>query len=182
MKWKKTGAALLVTTLTITSAGYAMANEQLYEIVDLSKLHQKTAESTVTATVSEKPTTPLKTNVGVKVSNITNNLQENGLPKIPADYPKDKLEGLYKAYENAKYPQAKEAIKQKIVYLIAKYENLKEYKDSDGHAYAEKLKELKKEEKEAMKELKEQEKELRKAEKHKHKDKHKEKHKNKDKD
>ncbi|WP_151698914.1 hypothetical protein [Psychrobacillus glaciei] len=130
MKWKKTGAALLVTTLTVTSAGYAFANNQLFDTVDLSKLNQQPAKTTVVSTVSEKPVTPSTTNV-VKTTNQTNNLQENGLPVIPADYPYDNLKGLYKAYENAQNPKAKEEIKQKIQYLIAKYEASKKYNNND---------------------------------------------------
>ncbi|MFF2753451.1 hypothetical protein ACFVR1_06785 [Psychrobacillus sp. NPDC058041] len=145
MKWKKTGAALLVTTLTVTSAGYAFANNQLFDTVDLSKLSQKPATSPVVATVSEKPVTPSKTTVEVKTTNQTNNLQENGLPKIPADYPYDNLKGLYKAYENVQNPKAKEEIKLKIQYLIAKYEVAKEYKNDDAKEQAKKQEELKKE-------------------------------------
>lgn len=167
MKWKKTGAALLVTTLTVTSAGYAFANNQLFDTVDLSKLSQKPAVSPVVATVSEKPVTPSKTTVEVNTTNQTNNLQENGLPKIPADYPYDNLKGLYKAYENVQNPIAKEKIKQKIEYLIAKYEAAKKYKNDDAKEQAKKQEELKKEplkkqeeqKKEALKEQEKQKKE-----------------------
>ncbi|WP_391120016.1 hypothetical protein [Psychrobacillus sp. L3] len=166
MKWKKTGAALLVTTLTVTSAGYAFANNQLFDTVDLSKLNQQPAKNTVVTTVSEKPVTPSTTNE-VKTTNQTNNPQENGLPEIPADYPYDNLKGLYKAYENVQNPKAKEKIKLKIQYLIAKYEAAKEYKNDDAKELAKKQEKLKKEalkeqeelKKDALKEQEEQKKE-----------------------
>ena len=41
MKFKKTGAALLVATMTVTGASYAWANENLFDTVDLNKVKEK---------------------------------------------------------------------------------------------------------------------------------------------
>ena len=38
MKWKKTSAALLVATMTVTGASYAWANENLFDTVNLNDL------------------------------------------------------------------------------------------------------------------------------------------------
>lgn len=112
MKWKKTSAALLVATLTVTGNGYAWANENLFDTVDLSKLTKTTEETTETTTkTTEDSKSEVTTGdtVGLDI-------------QIPEDYPAGNLEALSKAYENAGNETAKAAIKRNAERAIAKFE------------------------------------------------------------
>lgn len=117
MKWKKTGAALLVAGMTLTGAGYAWANENLFDTVDLSKLNPKNDEETTGNSVQAVVTIPEKS---VKVVEATE--KESDLPEIPEGYTAGNLEALIKAYENAGSPTAKVEIKRNIERAIAKFE------------------------------------------------------------
>lgn len=113
MKWKKTGAALLVATLTITGSGYAWANENLFDTVDLSKVI-KTSEQTTKTTENPKSD---------KVNSEVTTGDTIGIDiQIPEDYPAGNLEALSKAYDNAGNETAKAAIKQNAERAIAKFE------------------------------------------------------------
>lgn len=112
MKWKKTGAALLVATLTITGSGYAWANENLFDTVDLNKVIKTTEDSKsdmVNAQVATGDTVTTGDTVGIDI-------------KIPEDYPAGNLEALSKAYDNAGNETAKAAIKRNAERAIAKFE------------------------------------------------------------
>lgn len=126
MKWKKTGAALLVAGMTLTGAGYAWANENLFDTVDLSKLNSKNDEETTgnsvqaVVTIPEKSVKPSTDQSTVKVVDATE--KERDLPEIPVGYTAGDLEALIKAYENAGSPTAKAEIKRNIERAIAKFE------------------------------------------------------------
>ncbi|TQR21207.1 hypothetical protein [Psychrobacillus vulpis] len=164
MKWKKTGAALLVAGMTLTGAGYAWANENLFDTVDLSKLNSKNPEETKGNSVNAVVTIPENT---VKPTTAEAAVKESDLPEIPEGYTAGNLEALYKAYENAGSPTAKAAIKRNIESAIAKYEaSIKEVENTtEQQVDAEDT--TKKEEKAAVKEerkeLHEKQKEERKA-------------------
>ncbi|MFJ8065525.1 hypothetical protein ACIQYS_12910 [Psychrobacillus sp. NPDC096426] len=177
MKWKKTGAALLVAGMTLTGAGYAWANENLFDTVDLSKLHSKNAEETTgntvraVVTIPEDPVTP-KTNEVTVRSVDSPNVETTEQPVVhvtPEDSTKKERKTAYKEEHKAleeKHKKEREALKEK---QRAEREALKkaDHDDNDDDH-----KELKEKQKEAKKALKEKQK----AEKHankKHKDKHK---------
>ena len=114
MKFKKTGAALLVATMTVTGASYAWANENLFDTVDLNKvLDQKETETVeVPKTSTPDTVTPVVTTgdtVGMDID-------------IPEGYNAGNLVALSKAYENAGNETAKAAIKRNAERAIAKFE------------------------------------------------------------
>lgn len=114
MKFKKTGAALLVATMTVTGASYAWANENLFDTVDLNKvLDQKETETVeVPKTSTPDTVTPVVTTgdtVGMDI-------------EIPEGYNAGNLVALSKAYENASNETAKAAIKRNAERAIAKFE------------------------------------------------------------
>lgn len=114
MKFKKTGAALLVATMTVTGASYAWANENLFDTVDLNKvLNQKETETVeVPKTSTPDTVTPVVTTgdtVGMDI-------------EIPEGYNAGNLVALSKAYENAGNENAKAAIKRNAERAIAKFE------------------------------------------------------------
>ncbi|SES03886.1 hypothetical protein [Psychrobacillus sp. OK032] len=126
MKWKKTGAALLVAGMTLTGATYAWANENLFDTVDLSKLNSNNAEKTTgnsvraVVTIPENPVKSAPDQSAVKRVETTEKASD--LPKIPEGYTAGNLEALIKAYENAGSPTAKAEIKRNIEHAIAKFE------------------------------------------------------------
>lgn len=114
MKFKKTGAALLVATMTVTGASYAWANENLFDTVDLNKvLNQKETETVeVPKTSTPDTVTPVVTTgdtVGMDI-------------EIPEGYNAGNLVALSKAYGNAGNENAKAAIKRNAERAIAKFE------------------------------------------------------------
>lgn len=114
MKFKKTGAALLVATMTVTGASYAWANENLFDTVDLNKvLNQKETETV------EVP----KTSTPDTVTSVVTTGDTVGMDiEIPEGYNAGNLVALSKAYENAGNENAKAAIKRNAERAIAKFE------------------------------------------------------------
>ena len=98
-KWKKTGVAVLVATLTVSGAGYAWASGN-YDTVSINDVYKNNNESTETT-----PTATPATNLD-----------------IPVEVSTEKLVGLMKAYENADSTEAKAAILNVINRVIAEYE------------------------------------------------------------
>lgn len=113
MKFKKTGAALLVATMTVTGAGYAWANENLFDTVDLNDVLKSKEAETVEApkTVTPEASTPPATEEKVALD-----------IEIPEGYTAGNLAALSKAYENAGNEKAKAAIKRNAERAIAKFE------------------------------------------------------------
>lgn len=114
MKFKKTGAALLVATMTVTGASYAWANENLFDTVDLNEVLNQKENETVEAPKTSTPdtVTPVVTtgdSVGLDI-------------EIPEGYTAGNLAALSKAYENAGNETAKAAIKRNAERAIAKFE------------------------------------------------------------
>ncbi|MEK3993926.1 MULTISPECIES: hypothetical protein [unclassified Psychrobacillus] len=114
MKFKKTGAALLVATMTVTGASYAWANENLFDTVDLNEVLNQKETETVEAPKTSTPdtVTPVVTtgdSVGLDI-------------EIPEGYTAGNLAALSKAYENAGNETAKAAIKRNAERAIAKFE------------------------------------------------------------
>jgi len=114
MKFKKTGAALLVATMTVTGASYAWANENLFDTVDLKDVFNQKETETVDAPKTSTPdtVTPVVTTgdtVGMDI-------------EIPEGYTAGNLAALSKAYENAGNETAKAAIKRNAERAIAKFE------------------------------------------------------------
>lgn len=118
MKWKKTSAALLVATMTITGASYAWANENLFDTVDLSKLNSKTTEETTKVTSGDS----VKAIVTNPETTTSTDATESGFPKIPEEYTAGNLAGLANAYENVGNETAKAAIKRNAERAIVKFE------------------------------------------------------------
>lgn len=114
MKFKKTGAALLVATMTVTGASYAWANENLFDTVDLGEVLNQEETETVEA---PKTTTP-DTVTGVVTTGDTVGMDI----EIPEGYTAGNLAALSKAYENAGNETAKAAIKRNAERAIAKFE------------------------------------------------------------
>lgn len=172
MKWKKTGAALLVAGMTLTGATYAWANENLFDTVDLSKLNSNKAEETTEnavraiVTIPENPVKPATDQSAVKKVETTEKASElpegasqkvetTELPvvKAPIVETTEKEKDAYKEERKAlqeKHKAEHKALKEK------QKEERKALKDNDGH------KEIKEKQKEAKKALKEKQK----AEKH----------------
>ncbi|MEK5206023.1 hypothetical protein [Psychrobacillus sp. FSL H8-0510] len=114
MKFKKTGAALLVATMTVTGASYAWANENLFDTVDLNKVLDQKETETVEVPKTSTPdiVAPVVTTgdtVGMDI-------------EIPEGYNAGNLVALSKAYENAGNETAKAAIKRNAERAIAKFE------------------------------------------------------------
>lgn len=114
MKFKKTGAALLVATMTVTGASYAWANENLFDTVDLNEVLNQKETETVEAPKTSTPdtVTPIVTtgdSVGLDI-------------EIPEGYTAGNLAALSKAYEHAGNETAKAAIKRNAERAIAKFE------------------------------------------------------------
>ncbi|MEK4484640.1 hypothetical protein MHH81_03480 [Psychrobacillus sp. FSL H8-0484] len=113
MKFKKTSAALLVATMTLTGAGYAWADENLFDTVDLKDVmnqnEKETEETPVATTGDTESVVTTEDSVGLDI-------------KIPEGYPAGNLEALSKAYENAGSETAKAAIKRNAERAIAKFE------------------------------------------------------------
>ncbi|WP_144511959.1 hypothetical protein [Bacillus sp. FJAT-22090] len=118
MKWKKTGAALLVATITVTGGSYAWANENLFDTVNLNDVLKQ--NETVTEKTPEK-TTEVPT--GDSVKEVVTTEDSAGLDiTIPEGYTAGNLKALSKAYENAGNETAKAAIKRNAERAIAKFE------------------------------------------------------------
>ena len=113
MKFKKTGAALLVATMTVTGAGYAWANENLFDTVDLNDVLKSKEAETVEApeTATPEASTPPATEEKVALD-----------IEIPEGYTAGNLAALSKAYENAGNEKAKAAIKRNAERAFAKFE------------------------------------------------------------
>lgn len=114
MKWKKTSAALLVATMTLTGAGYAWANENLFDTVDLKDvMNPKKKETELTPVVT----------TGDSLQPVATTEESEGMDIIfPEGYPAGNLTALSKAYENAGSETAKAAIKRNAERAIAKFE------------------------------------------------------------
>lgn len=118
MKWKKTGAALLVATMTVTGGSYAWANENLFDTVnvnDVLKENEKAQEKTTEVSTGDTVKAVVTTGDSVKLD-----------IKIPEGYTAGNLEALSKAYENAGSETAKAAIKRNAERAIAKFEATQE--------------------------------------------------------
>ncbi|MEK3978715.1 hypothetical protein MKY37_06405 [Psychrobacillus sp. FSL K6-2836] len=109
MKFKKTGAALLVATMTLTGASYAWANENLFDTVDLNEVLNQKETETVEAPKTSTPVVTTDDTVGMGI-------------EIPEGYTAGNLAALSKAYENAGNETAKAAIKRNAERAIAKFE------------------------------------------------------------
>lgn len=117
MKWKKTGAALLVVTLTVTGSGYAWANENLFDTVDLNKVLKTSEQTTETATKTTEDSKSDVVNAEVTTGDTV------GIDiEIPEGYTAGNLEALSKAYDNAGNETAKAAIKRNAERAIEKFE------------------------------------------------------------
>lgn len=117
MKWKKTGAALLVATLTVTGSGYAWANENLFDTVDLNKVIKTSEQTTETATKTTEDSKSDVVNAEVTTGDTV------GIDiEIPEGYTAGNLEALSKAYDNAGNETAKAAIKRNAERAIEKFE------------------------------------------------------------
>lgn len=114
VKFKKTGAALLVATMTVTGASYAWANENLFDTVDLNDVLKPQETETVEAPKTSTPDT---------VTPVVTTEDTVGLDiEIPEGYTAGNLAALSKAYENAGNETAKAAIKRNAERAIAKFE------------------------------------------------------------
>ncbi len=100
-KWKKTGVALMVATLTVSGASYAWAADE-FDTVSITDVMNKQNKGETTAD-SSKDAAP-KT-------------------EFSPSYTSKKLIGLFQAYEKAGTDEAKAAIKQVIDRQISEYEN-----------------------------------------------------------
>ncbi|QGM31266.1 hypothetical protein GI482_13105 [Bacillus sp. N3536] len=115
-KWKKTGVAVLVATLTVSGAGYAWASGN-YDTVSINDVYKNTNESTeATQTTTTPETTKAATESTTTTATPATNLD------IPVEVSTEKLVGLMKAYENAGSTEAKAAILNVINRVIAEYE------------------------------------------------------------
>ncbi|MCM3356475.1 hypothetical protein [Psychrobacillus sp. MER TA 171] len=115
--WKKTGAALLVATLTVSGAGYAWANSN-YDTVNINDVNKNTQEtSSASETAQVTPTQAVAaTSTTVATAQTTTNKD------LPVELATEKLVGLVKAYESASNDDAKAAILNVINRVIAEYE------------------------------------------------------------
>lgn len=109
MKFKKTGAALLVATITVAGSSYAWANENLFDTVDLNEVLNKKETETLEAPKTSTPNTATPV--------VTEELDI----EIPEGFPVGNLAALSKAYENAGNETAKAAIKRNVERAIAKF-------------------------------------------------------------
>lgn len=117
MKFKKTGAALLVATITLTGASYAWANENLFDTVDLNEVLNQKESETVKAPKAPKTSTP------DTVTTVVTTGDTVGMDiEIPEGYTAGNLAALSKAYENAGNETAKAAIKRNAERAIVKFE------------------------------------------------------------
>ncbi|MEK4523179.1 hypothetical protein MKX96_16240 [Psychrobacillus sp. FSL W7-1493] len=115
--WKKTGAALLVATLTVSGAGYAWANSN-YDTVninDVKKNTQETSSASETAQVTPTQAVAATSTTAATAQTTTNK-------DLPVELATEKLVGLVKAYETASNDDAKAAILNVINRVIAEYE------------------------------------------------------------
>lgn len=115
--WKKTGAALLVATLTVSGAGYAWANSN-YDTVninDVNKHTQETSSASETAQVTPTQAVAATSTTAATAQTTTNK-------DLPVELATEKLVGLVKAYETASNDDAKAAILNVINRVIAEYE------------------------------------------------------------
>lgn len=115
--WKKTGAALLVATLTVSGAGYAWANNN-YDTVninDVNKNTQETSSASETAQVTPTQAVAATSTTAATAQTTTNK-------DLPVELATEKLVGLVKAYETASNDDAKAAILNVINRVIAEYE------------------------------------------------------------
>lgn len=117
-KWKKTGVAVLVATLTVSGAGYAWAsgNYDTVSINDVYKNKQVSTETTQTTTTPETTKAVAESTKTTPTATPATNLD------IPVEVSTEKLVGLMKAYENAGSTEAKAAILNVINRVIAEYE------------------------------------------------------------
>lgn len=115
-KWKKTGVAVLVATLTVSGAGYAWASGN-YDTVSINDVYKNTNESTE---ATQTTTTPETTKAAAESTTTTATPATN--LDIPVEVSTEKLVGLMKAYENAGSTEAKAAILNVINRVIAEYE------------------------------------------------------------
>ena len=115
-KWKKTGVAVLVATLTVSGAGYAWASGN-YDTVSINDVYKNTNESTA---ATQTTTTPETTKAAAESTTPTATPATN--LDIPVEVSTEKLVGLMKAYENADSTEAKAAILNVINRVIAEYE------------------------------------------------------------
>ncbi|WP_298472135.1 hypothetical protein [uncultured Psychrobacillus sp.] len=115
--WKKTGAALLVATLTVSGAGYAWANNN-YDTVNINDVNKNTQEtSSASETAQVTPTQAVaSTSTTAATAQTTTNKD------LPVELATEKLVGLVKAYETASNDDAKAAILNVINRVIAEYE------------------------------------------------------------
>ncbi|MER2008388.1 MAG: hypothetical protein ABS939_13140 [Psychrobacillus sp.] len=113
--WKKTGAALLVATLTVSGAGYAWANNN-YDTVNINDVNKHTQEtSSASETAQVTPTQAVASTTAATAQTTTNK-------DLPVELATEKLVGLVKAYETASNDDAKAAILNVINRVIAEYE------------------------------------------------------------
>lgn len=116
--WKKTGAALLVATLTVSGAGYAWANNN-YDTVNINDVNKNTQETPLaseTAQVTPATQTAATSTTAATTAQTTTNKD------FPMELATEKLVGLVKAYETASNDDAKAAILNVINRVIAEYE------------------------------------------------------------
>lgn len=114
--WKKTGAALLVATLTVSGAGYAWANGN-YDTVNINDVIKNTQEtSSASETAQVTPTQAVAATTTAATAQTTTNKD------LPVELATEKLVGLVKAYETASNDDAKAAILNVINRVIAEYE------------------------------------------------------------
>lgn len=117
-KWKKTGVAVLVATLTVSGAGYAWASGN-YDTVSINDVYKNNNESTET---TQTTTTPETTKAVAESTKTTTTATPATNLDIPVEVSTEKLVGLMKAYENAGSTEAKAAILNVINRVIAEYE------------------------------------------------------------
>lgn len=116
--WKKTGAALLVATLTVSGAGYAWANSN-YDTVNINDVYKNTQE---TSSASETAQVTPTTEAVAATTTAASTTQTTTSNDLPVELATEKLVGLVKAYETASNDEAKAAILNVINRVIAEYE------------------------------------------------------------
>ena len=115
--WKKTGAALLVATLTVSGAGYAWANNN-YDTVNINDVNKNTQETSSASETAQ--VTPTQAVASTSTTAATEQTTTN--KDLPVELATEKLVGLVKAYETASNDDAKAAILNVINRVIAEYE------------------------------------------------------------
>ncbi|WP_342567576.1 hypothetical protein MKY09_03420 [Psychrobacillus sp. FSL K6-4046] len=115
--WKKTGAALLVATLTVSGAGYAWANSN-YDTVNINDVNKNTQETSSASETAQ--VTPTQAVAATSTTAATEQTTTN--KDLPVELATEKLVGLVKAYETASNDDAKAAILNVINRVIAEYE------------------------------------------------------------